>query len=195
MTRTNRPWSRRRTVMAACLVLALAAWRGVATAESVRFHIQPGVSEVGFFATSRFLNAKGRFSRFSGDVVADPISPATATVRVTIDASSIDTGIGLRDKHLRGADFLDVQRHPTMTFESRSVEMAGRRATVRGELTIHGVTREIVVPVDVQMSDTALVATGEFTVDRRDYGINYDSFLLSVGNEVRVSFTFLAHAP
>lgn len=180
--------------MAACLALALAAWSGAATAEAVRFHIQSEASEVGFWATSRFLNAKGRFSRFSGDVVMDPNNPASAKVRVTIDTSSIDTGIGIRDNHLRSADFLDVQQYPTMKFESQSVEIAGRRATVTGELTIHGVTREIVVPVDVQMSETALVATGEFVVNRRDYGINYESFLLSVGNNVRVSFTFRARA-
>ncbi|HET8578409.1 MAG TPA: YceI family protein [Methylomirabilota bacterium] len=191
---TNRPRSRRLTVMAAWLALALAAWSGADAANSLRFHIQPEASEVGFYATSRFMNADGRFSRFTGDVVMDPNNPATAKVRVTIEAASIDTGIGMRDRHLRSSDFLDVDRYPVLKFESRSVEMAGRRATVTGDLTIHGVTREIAVPVDVQMSEAALVATGEFVVNRRHFGINYDSFFLPVGNDVRVSFTFRARA-
>ena len=191
---TSQPRSRRVTTLAAWLALALAAWSGAATANPVRFRIQPEASEVGFFATSRFMNANGRFSRFTGDVVMDPSNPATAKVRVSIEAASIDTGIGMRDNHLRSSDFLDVQRYPTLKFESRSVEMAGRRATVAGELTIHGVTREIVVPVDVQMSEAALVATGELVLNRRDYGINYESFFLPVGNDVRVSFTFRARA-
>lgn len=182
------------TAAAGVVALALAAWSGAATADPLRFRVQPEASEVGFHATSRFMNANGKFSRFAGDVVVDPKDPTTAKVRVTIEAASIDTGIGMRDKHLRSSDFLDVQRYPTLKFESRTVEMAGRRATVTGELTIHGVTREIVVPVDVQMSETALVATGEFVVNRRNYGINYDSFFLPVGNDVRVSFTFRARA-
>lgn len=182
------------TAAAGVAALALAAWSGAATADSLRFRVQPEASEVGFKATSRFMNANGKFSRFAGDVVVDPKDPATAKVRVTIEAASIDTGIGMRDNHLRSSDFFDVERFPTVTFESQRVEMAGRRATVTGRLTIHGVTREIVAPVDVQMSETALVATGELVLNRNDYGINYSSFLNPIGNDVRVTFTFRARA-
>ncbi len=110
------------------------------------------------------------------------------------EPASIDTGIGIRDKHLRSADFLDVARFPTVTFESRRVEVVGRRATVTGKLTLHGVTREIVVPVDVRFSEGALVATGGFQLNRRDYGIIYSSFLNPIGNAVHVTFTFRARA-
>lgn len=182
------------TTTAAWIGLALAVSSGAATADPLRFRVQPEASEVGFKATSRFMNANGRFARFTGDVVVDPKDPTTAKVRLTVEAASIDTGIGMRDNHLRSEDFLDVNRFPTVTFESERVEMAGRRATVVGRLTVHGVTREIAVPVDVQMSEMALVATGEFVLRRRDYGINYESFLLPVGNDVRVTFTFRARA-
>ncbi len=189
---TDRPRSRWITTTAAWIALALAAWCGAATADPLRFRVQPEASEVGFKATSRFMNANGRFARFKGDVVVDPKDATTAKVRVTVEAASIDTGIEMRDNHLRSEDFLDVNRFPTVTFESERVEMGGRRATVMGRLTIHGVTREIAVPVDVQMSEMALVATGEFVLNRRDYGINYNSFFLPVGNDVRVTFTFRA---
>ena len=191
---TDRPRSRWISTTAAWIALALAAWSGAATADPLRFRVQPEASEVGFKATSRFMNANGRFARFKGDVVVDPKDATTAKVRVTVEAASIDTGIGMRDNHLRSEDFLDVNRFPTVTFESERVEMAGRRATVMGRLTIHGVTREIEVPVDIQMSETALVATGQFVLHRRDYGINYESFFLPVGNDVRVTFTFRARA-
>lgn len=191
---TDRRMTRWLTAAAGVVALALAAWSGAATADSLRFRVQPEASEVGFKATSRFMNANGKFSRFAGDVVVDPKDPATAKVRVTIEAASIDTGIGMRDNHLRSSDFFDVERFPTVTFESQRVEMAGRRATVTGRLTMHGVTREIVAPVDVQMSETALVATGELVLNRNDYGINYSSFLNPIGNDVRVTFTFRARA-
>lgn len=178
--------------LAAVAGVLLAA--GAAEAEPARFRIQPEASDVGFKATSRLMDADGKFSRITGEVMLDPKDPAKAMITLSIESASIDTGISMRDKHLRSADFLDVARFPTMTFESRRVEVEGRRATVTGQLTLHGVTREIVVPVDVQFSENALVATGEFKLNRRDYGINYSSFLNPIGNTVHVTFTFRARA-
>ncbi|MDP2702737.1 MAG: YceI family protein [Candidatus Rokubacteria bacterium] len=178
--------------LAAVAGVLLAA--GAAEAEPARFRIQSEASDVGFKATSRLMDADGKFSRITGEVTLDPKDPATAMITLTIESASIDTGIGMRDKHLRSADFLDVARFPTMTFESQRVEVVGRRATVTGRLTLHGVSREIVVPVDVRFSESALVATGEFQLNRRDYGINYSSFLNPIGNTVHVTFTFRARA-
>jgi polyisoprenoid-binding protein YceI len=179
----------------AALVLVMLAGSAPAKAESLRFRIQPEASEITFRATSRLMNAEGHFGRFSGDVVADPAGPGGAQISVTIDAASLDTGIEMRDKHLRSADFFDIERFPTIAFQSVRVESAGRRATVMGHLTLHGVTREIAVPVDVQITETALVASGEFIVNRGEYAMNYNSFLNPIGNEVRVAFTFRARVP
>jgi polyisoprenoid-binding protein YceI len=166
-----------------------------AAAQPVRFRIQPEASEIAFRATSRLMNADGRFSRFSGDVVVDPAALTSARISLTIDAASLDTGIEMRDNHLRSSDFFEVERFPTVTFQSVRVEAAGRRATVVGRLTLHGVTREIAVPIDVQISTTALVASGEFIVNRGEYAINYNSFVNPIGNEIRVTFTFRARVP
>lgn len=180
--------------MIALVLVTLVVARAQA-AEPLRFRIQPEASEITFRATSRLMNADGRFSRFSGDVVVDPAALTSARVSLTIDAASIDTGIEMRDKHLRSSDFFEVERFPTVTFQSVRVEAAGRRATVMGRLTLHGVTREIAVPIDVQITSSALVASGEFIVNRGDYAINYNSVLNPIGNEVRVAFTFRARVP
>lgn len=177
------------------LVLVMLTGSTPARAESLRFRIQPEASEITFRATSRLMNAEGHFGRFSGDVVADPAGPTGARISLTIDAASLETGIEMRDKHLRSADFFDIERFPTIAFQSVRVEAAGRRATVMGRLTLHGVTREIAVPVDVQITETALVASGEFIVNRGEYAMNYNSFLNPIGNEVRVAFTFRARVP
>lgn len=166
----------------------------LATADVRRYAVQTEASELGFRATSRLMNADGRFHRFRGEVAVDPRDLATARISLTIEAASIDTGIGLRDTHLRSADFFDAERFPTITFESLRVEAEGRRATVTGRLTVRGVTREIAVPVDVAVSDVALVASGELVMNRRDYGMVYNSFVNPIGNEVRVSFTIRARA-
>jgi polyisoprenoid-binding protein YceI len=190
----SRPFLTGRLARAALLLLVLAG-SAPARAESLRFRIQPEASEITFRATSRLMNAEGHFGRFSGDVVADPARPTGARISLTIEAASLDTGIGMRDNHLRSADFFDIERFPTIAFQSVRVETAGRRATVTGSLTLHGVTREIAVPVDVQITETALVASGEFIVNRGEYAMNYNSFLTPIGNEVRVEFTFRARVP
>jgi polyisoprenoid-binding protein YceI len=191
-----------------CSTLAVPGWIGVALlliltwslcetaawADGIRYRIQPEATEVSFRATSRLMNAEGRFNRVSGEVTVDPQDFSAARITLSIEAGSIDTGIGMRDSHLRSEDFFDVKKYPAITFESQRVEGSGRRANVYGQLTIHGVTREIAVPVEVALSDIALTAKGEFVVNRRDYGMNYDSFINPVGNDVRVQFTFRARS-
>ena len=189
-TRTTVTW------LTAILLIALAwpAWHATAWADAVRFRVQPEASEVTFRATSRLMNADGRFHRLSGEIVVDTKDLATAKVTLSIEAGSIDTGIGMRDNHLRSEDFFDIRKFPAITFESQRVEGTGRRVNVLGQLTVHGVTREIAVPVEVSMSDLALVASGELVINRRDYGIVYQSFLNPIADDVRVSFTVRARA-
>ncbi len=140
------------------------------------------------------MKADGRFHRFGGEVVVDPKDLTTAKVTLAIEAASIDTGIGMRDTHLKSEDFFDVRQFSTIAFQSLRIEAAGRRATVVGRLTLHGITREIAVPVDVDLTDVALVASGEFVINRRDYGLSYQSFVNPIGNEVRIAFTVRARA-
>ena len=178
--------------LVAALALALLA-PADAVAQVVRYRVQPEASELIFFATSRLMNAEGRFTRFQGTVDADPANPtAGGKVSLKIETASIDTGIGMRDRHLRSDDFFDVERFPAITFESTRIEGTGRRLLVTGTLTIKGVAREITVPVDVGVTPAALVATGELSINRADHGITYDSMVNPVGNTVRISFAVRA---
>jgi polyisoprenoid-binding protein YceI len=171
-------------------LLLLAAAARPAWADVVRLRIDPAESAVTFKATSRLANADGRFHRFSGDVSLDPSDPTSARVSITVDAASIDTANNKRDNHLRSQDFFWVERHPTIAFESvRAVREAGGVALV-GRLTVRGVTREVTVPVRVEVTPDRLVARGEFSIKRTDYEINYQSVLNPVGDVVEVSFVF-----
>jgi polyisoprenoid-binding protein YceI len=189
-----RPSRAGRFIVTALGLAALVLPRAV-EGQPIRFRIQPEASEITFRATSRLMNADGHFARFSGDVVVDPAVLTSGRITLTIDSASLDTGIEMRDNHLRSSDFFDVARFPTVAFQSVRIEAAGRRAIVIGRLTLHGVTREIAVPIDVQISSTALVASGELIVNRGEYAINYNSYLNPIGNEVRVAFTFRARVP
>ena len=160
------------------------------------WQIDPAHSHVEFAVRHLMISTvKGAFGDVRGAVWVDESDARTVLVDVTIQVASIDTRQEQRDAHLRSADFFDAARFPTITFQSVRVEPAGRRTTVLGRLSLHGVTREIAVPVDVQITDTALVATGEFIVNRGDYAMNYNSLLNPIGNEVRVAFTFRARVP
>ena len=177
----------------ACALAALAA-AATARAEATRFRVLTDSSELGFHATSRLANADGRFTRFSGEVLADPSDFTHGRVNMTIEAASLDTGIRRRDNHLRSEDFLYVERFPGITFESTRIEGGGGRLVLVGRLTVRGVTREVTVPVEVRMANGRLEARGRLDINRGDYGISYDSVLNPIGQRVRVDFAFRAQA-
>jgi polyisoprenoid-binding protein YceI len=143
-------------------------------------------------------NVSGDFSKFRGVVMIDDKDITQLRVEVTIDAASVNTGHAQRDEHLRGPDFFDVAKHPTLAFVSRKVSKAdGGRLKVTGDLTIHGVTREITVDVE---GPTAEVkdpwgnfrrgATATTKINRKDFGLTWNKVLdgggLVVGDEVNI---------
>ena len=164
-------------------------------AEVTRFRIQPETSELTFHATSRLMNADGKFSRFAGDVTVDPADFKTARVTVSVEATTLDTGIAMRDRHLRSEDFFHVQKFPAITCESMWGEGAGLRLLVVGRLTLRGVTREVRVPVDVSVTGKQLEARGQFDIKRADHGMNYDSAVNPIGEQVRIAFAFRGQVP
>lgn len=177
-------------VVTALLVGLLAA--GPARADVVQLRIDPADSELMFHATSRIVNADGRFHRFGGTVSVDPRDPTTARVSVTVDAASIDTANAKRDNHLRSEDFFWAERYPTIVFESAGTDRDAGGVAVVGRLTIRGVTRDIRVPATVEFSPQGFLARGQFELKRSDYDMTYQSRLNPVGDIVRVSFVFRA---
>ena len=131
---------------------------------------------------------KGRFKNFSGEVEIDEANPAASKVDVTIHTASIDTGSEQRDGHLRGADFFDAEKYPTITFVSKRVEaLGGEKYRVIGDLTVHGVTHEIPLEVTREgvtrsMQGQQLQAfSAEFSLSRKDFGLEWNVALESGG--------------
>jgi len=143
-------------------------------------------------------NVKGDFGKFRGVVVIDDKDITRLRVEVTIDAASVNTGHAQRDEHLRGPDFLDVTKYPTITFVSRKVIKADAdRLRVMGDLTLHGVTREITVDVEgptAEVKDPSgnfrRGATATTKINRKDFGLSWNKVLdsggLVVGDEVNI---------
>lgn len=145
-------------------------------------------------------------STVTGTIAVDREDPARSSVRLTIDAAALRvTGKGESaddvpkvQQTMTGPQVLDVERYPTITFASTSVAMTARTeasfdASITGELTLHGVTRSISVPVAVHTDGTTLTATGHFEVKQTDYGIKPVSVggVVSVKNSVNISFTIV----
>ena len=165
--------------------------------EALRFDIDPSHTRVTF--TVRHLmvtDVDGRLTGVTGAILLDTTDVHRSSVDVEIDASTIDTGEPRRDAHLRSADFLDVERHPTIRFSSRAIDVEGDGLVLIGDLTLRGVTREVRIPfelrgpVDLGDGRSVIGAEGRLTIDRHDYGVSWSRFTdnggLVVGNDVEI---------
>ena len=129
------------------LLLALALCPSAIGAET--FKIDPAHSTIAFKVRHLLGTAKGKFSKFSGTIAVDREHPEQSSVSVRIAASSIDTGITKRDEHLR-EELFNVAKYPEITFKSRRVKQTGANSgQIVGDLTMHGVTREIILNVQL----------------------------------------------
>jgi polyisoprenoid-binding protein YceI len=151
------------------------------------------------FAVRHLVIAKvrGSFGRWSGTVQVPDGDFARATVAFTIDAASIDTGVADRDAHLKSADFLDVAEYPELRFVGTRVEpRLGSEIDVVGDLTIKGITREVVLRVEQHgqtkdpWGNVRAAFTATTSIDRKDFGLTWNQVLetggVMVGDRVEI---------
>jgi len=140
---------------------------------------------------------KGRFTGVSGTLVIDEQNPDRSHAEVTIDASTVDTREDKRDAHLRSADFLEVETYPEITFKStRVVPTGGNEYKIYGTLTVHGVSREVVLNTEYNgqnktpWGSEVVGFSADTKISRKDYGLTYNPALETggfvVGDEVKI---------
>lgn len=176
----------------------------LATPSAVRtFRVDKAHSEVHFQVRHLITRVRGSFSDFDGAIEFDASNPAASSVAFTIQATSIDTNEPNRDKHLRSEDFFAAETHPTLTFTSTRITERGKgRYDVEGDLTIRGIARRIVLPVTHlgvakdPWGNEKLAFEAETTINRKDYGLNWNAALETggflVGDEVKVELQIQA---
>ena len=130
------------------------------------------------------IEVPGFFRDFTGVVNFNAADVTKSTVEFTAKAASIDTGVAGRDKHLRTADFFEVEKYPDLIFKSTKVEKKGKGWILTGDLTIKGLTKSISFPFQIvgwlpadERSGGKMGIDAETTINRRDYGVNYGSTL------------------
>jgi len=161
-----------------------------------QYKIDPVHSNVGFAVKHMVVNTvHGRFNDWSGNIVYDDKDLAKSSVNVTIKTASINTENSQRDTHLKSPDFLDVEKFPEITFQSKSVEKQTDGFVAHGVLTIRGVSKNVDLPFKIngpiKAGDSNLLgAEASLTINRQDYGVAWSKSLapgeLVVANDVKI---------
>jgi polyisoprenoid-binding protein YceI len=179
-------------------LLALAS--GLATAASAAvetYTIDPVHSSVGFSVRHFLTKVPGRFTQFSGTITVDRDNLENSSVDATIDVGSVSTYNDKRDTHLKSPDFFDAANFGTITFKSKSWKKTGDGTfDVTGDLTIHGVTKEVVLKVDLLGFGPGMMGAqlsgwdASVTLNRSDFGVKGPAVLATaLGNDVAVAIT------
>lgn len=149
-------------------------------AETSTWQVDPAHTAAQFTVRHMMIsNVKGEFGKVTGTAQYDAADPSKGSVDVTIDATSLTTRNDNRDKHLRSADFFDVEKYPTLTFKSTKVESAGSgKLKLTGDLTIHGTTKQVTFnvdgptpPIKDQRGAQHMGASATTTINRKDFGL------------------------
>jgi polyisoprenoid-binding protein YceI len=154
-------------------------------------------STIGFQVRHLFSTVPGKFDDFTGTINYDEANPENSSVDVTIKTASVDTGVKMRDDDLRSPNFFDAAKFPEITFKSKSVKMAGNNtADVTGDLTMHGVTKEVVLKVELLGKGTGMKPgsvvsgwNGSTALKRTDFGLTWNKVIEGtqvVGDDVKI---------
>lgn len=181
---------RRSVRVALNLAAALAVLALSAAAQTQSWTIDPNHSSAQFAVKHLMISTvRGAFQKVSGTIQYDGKDVKSLTVDATIDATTVDTRVANRDEHLRSADFFDVAKFPTITFKSKRVEPgAAGKFKLIGDLTMHGVTKEVALDVEgpgpVQKDQKGILHSGAqatTTIKRSDWGLMWNRALEAGG--------------
>jgi polyisoprenoid-binding protein YceI len=186
------------------LLAAVALVAGGAQA-ATRYEIDPAHSRATFSIRHMMVtNVRGELGGVTGEVMLDDKDPSKSVVKATIDVKTLTTGVDKRDAHLKSDAFFDVEKFPTMTFESTKVSKGDKKGTwkVDGNLTMHGVTKPVTLNVE-ELSEPVKNPMGgamergaaaSTTLSRKDFGMTYGltgaaekGAVVVVGDEVKVN--------
>ena len=168
------------------------------------WNIDPAHSSAGFKVRHMMIsNVKGTFKGLSGVLTLDESEPTRSRVEASIPIAGLSTCDEQRDGHLKSADFLDVEKFPTITFKSTGVKPSGNGGEVTGELTIHGVAQPVTLEVEGPVPEIKdpwgmhrIGGSATAKINRKDFGLTWNSALetggVLVGDEVKITIEFEA---
>ncbi|HTT24963.1 MAG TPA: YceI family protein [Candidatus Sulfotelmatobacter sp.] len=189
-----------RFVFVLTCVLTMAA---AAAAQAGTWQIDPNHSAAQFSVSHLGVSTvRGAFMKVSGSATYDPSDASKNTVVVSIDASSVDTRVQMRDNDLRSPNFLDVEKYPNITFKSKQAKSVGvGKLRIVGDLTIHGVTKEVTLDVDGPSApikdpwgNNRIGASATTKVNRKDFGVNGAPGVVGDDISITIDTELIQHA-
>lgn len=167
------------------------------TTEKTTYAIDPVHSTAEFVVRHLMITkVRGRFAKLSGSIELEAGSDVPVAVQATLDAASIDTNEPQRDAHLKSADFFEVEKYPTLEFRSTRIDGTPDAFTIHGDLTIHGVTREVALKAEFEgkgpdpWGGQRAGYSASTTINRKDFGLTWNAAIetggVVVGDEVRI---------
>ncbi len=185
---------------------SFAASKPDATGPSGAYSFDKAHTFIGFHVKHMgLIEVPGFFRDFQGEVNFNAADASKSTVAFTAKATSVDTGVAPRDKHLRSADFFEVEKYPDITFKSTKVEKKGKGWIVTGDLTMKDVTKQISFPFDVlgfvkeKNGGTRMGISAETTVNRQEYNVKYNNKLpdgtSAVDDNIKIVLQIEANLP
>ena len=143
-------------------------------------------------------NVRGEFTKLAGTITYDPAQPTNSALEASVDVSSVNTRDAQRDTHLKSADFFDVEKYPTIAFRGKQIAGGDGEWKVKGDLTMHGITREVTLDVEGPTPEAKdpwgkmrIGATAHTKVNRKDFGLVWNVALeaggVMVGEEVKIT--------
>jgi len=182
----------KRLALVTC-ILAIAS--PLAIAQTSTWAIDPAHSGIEFVVRHMGVsNVHGRFGNIQGNVIMNDTDATKSSVQVTIDTTTLDTGVSQRDTDVKSSNFFDVSKFPTATFASTNVVKNGTHLTVTGNLTLHGVTRPVQLDVDGPSAPVPGMDhkphsgfTATTTINRKDFGVGPNAPAAMVGDETKLT--------
>ena len=185
--------------LSAVLLLAVSA-----AAEVQTWQIDPNHTAAQFSVRHMGISTvRGAFTKVSGSAQYDPSDPSKTSVEAVIDAASVDTRVSMRDDDLRSPNYFEVAKYPTITFKSKSVQDAGAgKLKIVGDLTIHGVTKEVALDVDGPSApvtdpkgNSHVGASASTTVKRTDFGVGSSNPMIGEDITITIDVELVRKAP
>jgi|SRR5579875_1255803 len=182
----------------AALLTILLGGAAATYAQTTTLTIDPMHSEADFTILHMDIShVHGQFSHITGTIVLNEKDMSKSSVQATIPVATVDTGVGMRDKDLRGPDFFEVAKYPTMTFQSTSVTPDSAGYKVVGNLTMHGVTRPVTLQMDPLGKPVNMHGQMHYgfqattSLNRKDFGLKWNGMMPNgdamIGNNVRIT--------
>lgn len=192
-TKENKKVMSRVSLILTAILMATLAMALPAAAQTGSWKIDPQHTSAQFAVRHLGVSTvRGAFTKVSGTATYDSEHPARTTLEATIDAASVDTRVPDRDNDLRSPNFLDAEKYPTITFRSKQAVADKGKLKITGDLTIHGITKEVALDVDGPTQDIKdpmghrrMGATASIKINRKDFGVNGGGAM--VGDELTIT--------